>query len=131
MPDTQNRAHDWARIVLAGIRLLNGAAALFAPELLIRQLGLDARANAAMVYPFRMFGIRTILIGAELLLPDGEVRAHAQRMAILIHASDALTALWARLSGQLPARQGTIAVLISTTNVILSLLTRPPRAGQT
>lgn len=116
---------DFARVTLAGIRLFNGLAALFAPEFLIRRLGLDPKANAAMIYPFRMFGIRTIIVGAELLLPPGEVRTHAQRMAIFIHGSDALTALIARLSGQLPSRQGTVAVAISTTNFVLSLLARP------
>ena len=125
MQPPKDRVSDYARIALGCVRLFNGCAALFVPELLIRRLGLDARSNAAMVYPFRMFGIRTIIIGAELLLPNGEVRAHAQRMALLIHASDALTAIVARVRGQLPARQGTIAVLISTTNVVLSLLARP------
>jgi len=100
-------------------------AALFAPEFFIRRLGLDPKVNAAMIYPFRMFGIRTIIVGAELLLPAGEVRTHAQRMAILIHGSDALTALIARLSGQLPPRQANITVAISTTNFFLSLLARP------
>jgi hypothetical protein len=125
MPDTLDRGHDWARVALAGIRLFNGVAALLAPRFLIRRLGLDPAANAAMVYPFRMCGIRTLVIGAELLLPAGEVRAHAQRTAIVIHTSDALAALWARLNGDLPPREGTIAVVISTTNVLLSLLTRP------
>ena len=125
MPDATDRVRDYARIALAAVRLVNGTAALLAPRLLIRGLGLDDRQNAAMVYPFRMFGIRTVLIGADLLLPEGEVRAHAQRMAIFIHGSDALTALVARLRGQLPMRQATITVLVSATNVALSLLARP------
>ena len=125
MPDTLDRVSDWARIALACIRLFNGTVALLAPRLLIRQLGLDLEANAAMVYPFRMFGIRTIVVGAQLLLPAGEVRANAQRLALLIHTSDALTALSAAISGQLPRRQGTIAFLISSTNVALALLARP------
>ncbi len=122
-----DRLANCARVLLAGIRLFNGAAALFAPEFLIKRLGLDPSANAAMIYPLRMFGIRTLVIGAELLLPSGEVRTHAQRMAILIHVSDAITAMVARARGQLPARQATITVLISTTNAVLSLLARPRR----
>ena len=127
MPAPTDRVSDYARIALACVRLFNGVMALFAPTVLIRRLGLDADANAAMVYPFRMIGIRTIIIGTELLLPDDEVRARAQRMALLIHVSDALTALIARMTGQLPPRQGTVAVAISTMNVILSLLARPRR----
>ena len=43
-----------------------------------------------------MFGIRTVLIGAELLMQTGDRRAEALRRAILIHASDTLAALLAR-----------------------------------
>ena len=32
-----------------------------------------------MAYPFRMFGVRTILIGVDLLARDPEVRRHAVR----------------------------------------------------
>ena len=112
-------------MLLAAVRLFNGAMALFGPRFLIRRLGLDDQTNLGMVYPFRMFGIRTLIIGGELLLPDGEIRRHAQRMAVLIHGSDALTALVARTKGQIPARQATITVIISTTNFILALLARP------
>ena len=127
MAEQCGRIRGYARIALAGIRLFNGAAALLAPALLARRLGVDPATNPAIIYPLRMFGIRTIVIGAELLLPDGPVRAHAQRVAIIIHASDAATAWIARFTGQLPPRQGTIAALISTTNVVLSLLVRLPK----
>jgi hypothetical protein len=35
----RGRAHDFARITLAGIRLFNGVAALFVPTTLARRLG--------------------------------------------------------------------------------------------
>lgn len=55
---------------LAGIRLFNGAAGLLAPELLIRRLDPDREPpSAAAVYAFRLFGIRTILLGLDLLTP--------------------------------------------------------------
>ena len=119
------RVRDYARVALAGIRLLNGAAALLAPKFLVRGLGLDQETNAAMAYPLRMFGVRTLILGLDLLLPDTAIRAHAQRMAVFIHGTDTITALIARFSGQLPARQGTITVIISSTNFVLSLLARP------
>jgi len=121
----RDQLRDYARVALAAIRLFNGAMALFAPRFLIGRLGLDENANAAMAYPFRMFGIRTLIVGLELLLPDGEIRRHAQRMAMLIHGSDAVGAVIAQKKGELPARQAKITVLISATNFVLSVLARP------
>ena len=97
--------HDYARVLLACIRLLNGTAALVVPGFLARQIGVDPDANPGIKYVFRMFGIRTVLIGAELLMQTGDRRSEAVRRAILIHASDTLAAFLASLSGQFP-RQG-------------------------
>jgi hypothetical protein len=87
------RAHDCARITLAGIRLFNGVAALFVQATLGRRLGVDPDANPAALYALRLFGVRTVLIGAELLLRDGGLRAHSLRVAPAIHALDATAAL--------------------------------------
>ncbi|MFD4972775.1 hypothetical protein [Streptomyces sp. NPDC058424] len=46
---------------LAGIRLANGVAALFAPKFLAERLGLDPHREAGVSYPFRLFGVRTVL----------------------------------------------------------------------
>lgn len=75
-----------------------------------------------------MFGIRTVLIGAELLMPEGKIRDHAIRNAVIIHATDATAALLAGLSGQVPRRSGVMIVLISTFNTVLALLMRQTRA---
>jgi hypothetical protein len=58
-----DRLRDSARILLACIRLFNGLAALFVPGVLARQLGVNPDDNPGMLYVFRMFGIRTVLIG--------------------------------------------------------------------
>src|SRR5918997_169534 len=100
-------AHDYARITLAGIRLFNGVAALFVPATLARQLGVEPAANPAALYALRLFGVRTVLIGAQLLLRDGGVRAHSLRVAPVIHALDATAGLIARERGQLPPRPDT------------------------
>jgi hypothetical protein len=92
----RGRAHDFARITLAGIRLFNGVAALFVPATLARRLGVDPEANPAAL---RLFGVRTVLIGAQLLLRDSGVRAHSLRVAPVIHALDVTAALIARLTG--------------------------------
>jgi hypothetical protein len=113
--------HDYARVLLACIRLVNGGAALLVPGFLARQIGVDPDANPGVVYVFRMFGIRTVLIGIELLVQTGEQRAEAVRRGILIHASDTLAAYLATLSGAFP-RQGRAIVLISAVNTALSIV---------
>jgi glycerophosphoryl diester phosphodiesterase len=75
------------------IRLFNGVAALFVPATLARRLGVDPESNPAALYALRLFGVRTVLIGAQLLLRDGGVRAHSLRVAPAVHALDATAAL--------------------------------------
>ena len=115
-------AHDYARITLAGIRLFNGVAALFVPATLARQLGVDPAANPAALYALRLFGVRTVLIGAQLLLRDDGVRAHSLRVAPAIHALDASAALIAGERGHLPRRAATTAAIISTVNTVLAIV---------
>jgi hypothetical protein len=117
-----DRAHDYARVTLAGIRLFNGVAALFVPGTLARRLGVDPEANPAALYALRLFGVRTVLIGAQLLLRDSGLRAHSLRVAPVIHALDATAALIAGDRGQLPRRAATTAALISTINTVLALI---------
>src|SRR6266568_2614199 len=117
---------DYARILLAGIRLFNGALALFAPTLLARQLGGgDANSNRAALYVLRLFGVRTIVVGIELLVPDAEVRASALRYAIPIHASDTFSAALAGIQGQLPRRASIMLTVISGINTALAIFAQP------
>jgi hypothetical protein len=115
------RISELARILLAGIRLFNGGAALIAPGFLARQIGVDPDANPGIQYVFRMFGIRTVLIGFELLLQSGEKRQEALRRAVIIHASDTLAAFLATLSGNFP-KGGRTIVVISAINTTLALI---------
>src|ERR687896_2411025 len=118
----RGRARDFARITLAGIRLFNGVAALFVPATLARRLGVDPETNPAALYALRLFGVRTVLIGAQLLLRDSRVRAHSLRVAPVIHVLDAPAALIAGDRGQLPRRAATTAALISTVNTVLAVI---------
>lgn len=119
---------DQARTALAAVRLVNGALALVAPEVLLRRLGTDVHREPTAVYPFRMFGIRTVLVGADLLLLHGEQRDRAVRAAILIHASDTLCALVAGVRRELPPRVAGMTTLISAVNTVLAVLaSRGPR----
>jgi hypothetical protein len=112
-----------ARVTLAGIRIFNGTAGLMAPSALSRKLDVEEAAGP-MSYPFRMFGIRTILIGVDLLSRDPEVRRHAVRAAPLIHVSDTISAWTAGKLGALPPKAAKTATTISAVNVALALLAK-------
>jgi len=110
-----------ARKTLAGVRLFNGAAALLVPGLLLRRLGAGPHDRSG-VYPFRMFGIRTILIGSDLLLLRGDDLRRAAQLAVLIHGCDMVSAAAAGLRGDLPRKPAVITTALSATNTGLALL---------
>ncbi|KMS92496.1 MULTISPECIES: hypothetical protein [Streptomyces] len=113
-----------ARGSLAVIRLVNGAAALVTPQVMARRLGADP-GQPALVYVLRMFGVRTVVIGARLLFPaDADELDRELRTGTLIHASDALAAACAGREGLLPRRMAAAATAISTVNVALTLVAR-------
>lgn len=113
---------DRARVLLAGVRLTMGTAGLLAPDLLIRRLSIDPATQPGMRYPLRMFGIRTVLIGAELLVPDARRRWHAERLAPVVHGSDTVSAFVAWRRGDLPRRAGVLATTVSAVNLVLALV---------
>jgi hypothetical protein len=102
--------------------MVNGAAGLIYPELLLRRLGTDPRIDRSGVYPFRMFGIRTVLIGLDLMTLRGEDLQRASKRAVLIHACDTVSAASAGWRGDLPRRAGVATTLISATNTVLAVL---------
>jgi len=126
MSDNFEQYHDYARFLLAGIRLFNGAAALFAPKLLARQF--RDNPNSAVIYVLRLFGVRTIFIGIELLVPDKEIRASALRHAFPIHASDTISAAFAGIQGQLPSHVSIMLTAISGVNTALAIIAQPHKS---
>jgi hypothetical protein len=108
--------------MLAAVRIFNGTVGLLAPEFLLRRLGTDLRHERSGIYPFRMFGIRTVILGADLLLLRGEQRRRATRLAVLIHATDTASAAVAGLRGDLPRRAAVVTTLISAGNTVLAIL---------
>jgi hypothetical protein len=121
------RARDVARYALASIRLFNGTVALLAPTMLAQRLGVKPDAAPAGAYVLRLFGIRTILIGVELLVLDGDDLDRCLRNGVLIHASDAISAATAGARKQLPAAAAATATGISTVNVLLAVAARDPK----
>jgi hypothetical protein len=111
-----------ARYVLGAVRLVNGAATLFVTRPFGKRLGVDPDTSPAAVYALRLFGVRTIYIGAELLFARGEHLRHAVAIAPVIHVSDTVSAVLAGAGGQLPKKAARTAAVISSVNVVLSLL---------
>ncbi|MCW2689795.1 MAG: hypothetical protein JWR37_4685 [Mycobacterium sp.] len=111
-----------ARKTLAVIRILTGTAGLVAPELLLRRLGVDTTKDRSGVYPFRMFGIRTIVIGVDLLQLTGDDLRRATKVAVLIHATDTVSAATTVVRGNLPHKQALVATGLSAVNTVLALI---------
>jgi hypothetical protein len=111
---------DHARIALAAIRLVNGTMALLTPKTMLRRLGADPAVTPVAIYPLRMFGVRTVVLGVDLLA-GGSVEQKG-RVGVVIHATDAASAITAGLRRQLPARVALVAAGISLTNTALAAI---------
>ena len=112
---------DQARVALGVIRLTNGALATLSPNVLIRRLGIVRETNPAATYVFRMFGIRTVFLGLDLLSGEGDGRRRAIERAPAIHAVDALAAIAAGASRQLSIRGALTAAAVSIINLGLAV----------
>jgi hypothetical protein len=111
-----------ARIALGAVRIAAGTTGLLAPAMIINRFGEgDPRENPAAVYGLRLFGIRTILIGADLLRLHGRDLDHALRVAPLIHASDTATVLTLQRHKQLSPERARPLALISGHNPVLAV----------
>jgi hypothetical protein len=122
--DQAERTATTARIALGALRLTFGSLGLLAPRLLIRRIEGAGSDNPAAVYAFRMFGIRTVLLGRELLVAEGPALRKALDEAPLIHGSDTVTATLLTVSGQVPRRTGLSLMAVSGVNTALSLIAR-------
>ena len=123
-PRRGTRISESARTLLGLIRLVNGTGSLLAPDLFARRLGVEPEANPAASYITRLFGVRTMVIGYELLQRDEATRRRALRVATLIHASDTVAAMVAGRTGRIPRKAAAVATTISATNTLLALAAR-------
>jgi hypothetical protein len=101
--------------------MFNGAMGLVAPEKTAKRIGTPENTP---LYPWRMFGVRTVIIGAELLSRDPQKRDRAVRVALPIHASDTISAALGGLLGETSKRTTIMLTAISGTNTVLALLAR-------
>ena len=115
---------DKARVALACIRLVNGAGATLVPVQMSKRLGVDATKTPEVLYPLRMFGIRTLLLGGDLLLRRGRGLELSLRVSPYVHAGDAASAAFAGYSGHLPRKAAATGTTISLVNLLLALRAR-------
>jgi hypothetical protein len=118
------RLANSARIGLAAIRLFNGGVALVAPEAAARRLGAGPEPSPETIYALRLFGIRTVLLGADLLTRNEGARRRALDLALLVHVTDTLAAALAGARGGLPPRTARTLTVVSGTNSLLAALAR-------
>jgi hypothetical protein len=111
-----------ARFALGGVRILAGATGLVAPAMIISRFGdSEPAANPAAVYGLRLFGIRTVLIGADLIRLRGRDLDRALWAAPVIHVSDTATVLALQRNKQLSPERARPLALISGLNTVLAL----------
>jgi uncharacterized protein YjeT (DUF2065 family) len=110
-----------ARYALAAIRIVNGLLAFVAPSLIIKRFGENPAKDAAAIYGLRLFGVRTVLIGADLITQRGEPLEHSIKQAVLIHASDTLTAATLGTSKRIRPQMAVPLTLISALNTALAV----------
>jgi hypothetical protein len=117
-----NRVSDVARVALAGVRLTTGVAGLVAPGFLVKRLDVDPDSQGAATYVFRLFGVRTVLIGLELLAGSPDGHHAALKRGLLIHASDTTAAVVAGWTGRLPRKGAAMTAAISFGNTLLAAI---------
>jgi hypothetical protein len=122
------RVRELSRFALGGVRLVTGVAALGAPRVVARRLGADG--ERGVLYALRLFGVRTVILGVELLFLRGARLEWAVRVAPIIHASDTASAAVAGIRGQISQRAAVLTVLISAGNTVLALLAQEPREAK-
>jgi hypothetical protein len=106
--------------------LANGTLGLVAPELLIGRIEPGHPPGASAIYAFRLFGVRTVFLGAELLVRRDAELQRALRQGVVIHASDVATSTLLGVRHQTSPRTSAMLAAISTVNVLLAVAALEP-----
>lgn len=121
-PSRGQRVRQWARIALGLFRLFNGAAALVWPNLLGKRLGVQTETSPGFGYAFRLFGVRTVLLGIQLLRAGDERHTSVVREALIVHPADTAAAIVVLRRKELPPHGAKVAIAASALNVVLAAL---------
>jgi hypothetical protein len=120
-PNRGARIGHAARYALAGIRIINGGLALAAPDVIIKRFDEKPGYDNAATYGLRMFGIRTVLLGLDLVGLTGDSLRRALGQAVIIHGTDTVTAALLGMSGRVKPHTAIPLTLISMTNTVLAV----------
>ena len=120
-PSRAVRIGQAARFALAGIRMINGGLALIAPDVIIGRFDEQPGSDNAATYGLRMFGVRTVLLGIDLVTLRGKPLQRALGQAVIIHGTDTVTAALLGVSGRVKPRTAIPHTLISMTNTALAI----------
>jgi hypothetical protein len=112
-------AKVWPIRLLAAIRIVNGVIALFAPAVFARQMGATS-AEGAVGYPFRLFGVRAVAGGLELLHP-AVTGGWLPEVTVVVHASDLAAATIAGRSGAVSPSFARRTMALSGLNTALAV----------
>src|SRR4051812_22548287 len=107
---------------LALIRLVNGGLALFAPNVLGNRLGVSTQTSPGFGYAFRLFGVRTVLLGLQLWAAPNDPKNPVIRQAVVVHASDTAAAVAVYRLNELPRRAAVTTIAVSAVNTVLALI---------
>ncbi len=110
----------WPIRILAAIRIVNGVLALVMPALFARQMQAPT-AEAAAQYPFRLFGVRAVVNGLELIQPTLAQR-WLPEVTVVVHASDLAAAALATGRGDVSRSFGRRTMALSGLNTVLAVI---------
>ena|SRR5207245_345432 len=120
-PSRAVRIGQAARFALAGIRMINGGVALVAPGVIIGRFDEQPASDNAAIYGLRLFGVRTVLLGVDLVALTGNSLRRALGQAVIIHGTDTATAALLGVTGRVKPRTAIPLTLISMTNTALAI----------
>jgi hypothetical protein len=79
-----------------------------------------ANASPVAYYPHRLFGIRTLLLGLDLLMLTGRSRERALQQAVAIHGVDTLSAVKSGARAEVALKFAITTTCISAVNTLLA-----------
>lgn len=96
-----------ALTTLIWVRFIVGAISWFLPTAMARVMLIDAKANPALSYALRLFGVRDVLMGVLILAPQGDALDEQLCIGVAIDLIDVVASGIAGFTGQI-SKQATV-----------------------
>ncbi len=98
-------------------RVAVGAAAVAAPEMVTKNLGVDPVSNPQATYLTRLFGLREVALGLATLAARGRSGKGVIGIGVLVDAGDAFTSWQAMQQGQI-TRKSAMTLLVPAAGAV-------------